>query len=384
MRVTYIERSPGTWRLRIERGRDVEGKRLFSYETVRGTKDDAARRRFELLQADEEGTFAKPDKLRLGAYFERWVAQQLALQKITRNSAENYQLMFRTYAAQALGGVALQKVTVGQIQGLYTNLLTQPRASGRKLSVSSVLHLHRILATLFRAARRMKLLKVNPMDEVEPPRKPKPKPKALDGAGVAAVLNALAGTWREPIAFVGFMTGLRRGELLGLRWQDIDLAGARLHVRGQIVQYADGSLEWRAPKTENAVRSISIAPELVDMLRRLRVGAAERRMRAGLGGGLDDAYVFTLDGTNPIRPDVVSHGFNKVCDELGLPGFTFHGMRHTHLTELLRRVGKAGAKAVSERAGHADISTTLSIYQRVFESDDRELAELSRGLIGKR
>src|ERR1051326_3597517 len=373
MCVRYFERSPGTWRLRIERGRDAEGRRLFSYETVEGTADDAPRRRFELLQAHDEGTFAAPDRVTVAAFFERWVAQQLALREIGRSSAENYHLMFRCYVRDALGGVKLQKVAAGQIQGLYTELLTKQRTTGRVLSVSSVLHVHRILAAMFRAARKARLIKVNPMDEVTPPRKPKVRPKAIDAAGVATVLDALKGTWRYPIPFLDFVTGLRRGELLGLRWKDVDLAGARLHVQGQIVQYADGSLEWRAPKTESGVRVVSLPAEAVDMLRQLRRDAAEARMRGGLGGGLDDAPVFTLDGANPIRPDVVSHGFNKACRALGL-ATTFHGMGPPHATDLLQKVGKAGAKAVSQRLGDADTTTTLAGYQRVLEGDARGLA----------
>jgi integrase len=271
------------------------------------------------------------------------------------------------------------------IQGLYTRLLTEPRREGRSpLSLSSVAHLHRLLASAFKAARKVKLIKVNPMEEVQPPRPVKAMPKALDEAGVTKVLNALKGDWREPIAVAALVTGLRRGEVLGLRWKDVELDTARIHIRGQLVEYKDGTLAWVPPKTEKGLRSISIGCELVALLRRIRIEAAEWRMRAGLGGGLEDAYVFTRDGVSPIRPDGFSKSFNQLCDAIGLPDFTFHGARHTHATELLKKVGKAGAKAVSQRLGHSDITTTLGIYQRVFEGDDRELADLASGILGGR
>jgi integrase len=385
MHVTYIERSPGTWRVRIERGRDANGKRLFSWETVRGTKDDAARRRFEIMQAHEEGTFAAPDKLTLGKFLSRWVAQQLALQAIRRSTAENYETMFNAYVAPTLGSTRLQRVTGGDIQALYTRLLTEPRRERRPpLSLSSVAHLHRLLASAFKAARRAKLIKVNPMEEINPPRAVRAVPKALDEAGVRTLLDALKGDWRAPIVVAALVTGLRRGELLGLRWKDAELDASRLHVRGQLVEYKDGTLEWATPKTAKGLRAIAIGGELVAMLRRMRIEAGERRMLAGLGGGLDDAYVFTRDGVNPIRPDGFTKGFGELCDKIGLPQFTFHGTRHTHATELLRKVGKVGAKAVSQRLGHADITTTLGIYQRVFEDDDRELADLASGILGGR
>jgi integrase len=131
------------------------------------------------------------------------------------------------------------------------------------------------------------------------------------------------------------------------------------------------------------LRTVSVSSEIVDMLRRLRIEAGRARMALGLGGRLEDAYVLTReDGESPLRPDNISDAFRYHVRKNGLPErFTFHGTRHTHLTVLLRKVGQAGAKAVSERAGHADITTTLRVYQSVFESDDRNLADLSAGII---
>jgi integrase len=116
------------------------------------------------------------------------------------------------------------------------------------------------------------------------------------------------------------------------------------------------------------------------MLRNLRIEAGTARMAAGLGGKLDGVYVFTGFDGGPVKPGTLGIAFRRHCDGLGLTDFTFHGTRHTHITTLLARVGKAGAKAVSQRAGHADLSTTLEVYQTVFEEDDRALADLSGGL----
>jgi integrase len=196
-------------------------------------------------------------------------------------------------------------------------------------------------------------------------------------------LSSIAGKWFEPIVVLALSSGLRRGEVLGLRWGDVDLDAGRIFVRGQLIEYQDHSVEYVTPKTESGVRTITLPAQTVELLRQLRKDAAALRLRLGLGGGLDDAYMFTRDGANPIRPRKLSTDFDGHCDTLGLPHVTFHALRHTHLTELLKRVGKEGAKAVSKRAGHADVTTTLSVYQTVFEGDDAHLAELSAGLLGK-
>jgi integrase len=364
------------WRLRIETGKDAEGRRQFSYETVRGDEEAAQRRRFELLHAHEQGSWTRPDKLLLGAFLERWIAERQALGVIGRSSAENYAAVLRATVCSALGGVRLQKVTGAQIQALYAKLLTRERP----LSTATVHHIHRVLVSAFKSARKARLIVVNPMEEVEAPRLGKSKPKALDNAAVERLLTAVAGSWMEPLVWVGLGAGLRRGEICGLRWRDVDLEGRRLHVRGQLVRYHDNSLEWHAPKTEAGVRSLSLPAELVDLFRGLRRSAAEHRLRVGLGA-LDDAYVFTRDGDRPVCPNSLTQGFTALCRGLGLDGFTFHGTRHAHITALLKRVGREGAKAVSQRAGHANITVTLDVYQKVFDGDDRELGDLSSGLL---
>lgn len=387
MQVTYLERNPGVWRLRIETGRSAPtadhpaGERQFSYETVKGVEDDARRRRFEILRAHEEGSFAKPDKMTVAGLlgrpvdkpkdFGHWVAQRVALGQISRSSAENYQIMLDAHVIPKLGATRLQKLTAADIQGVYTAMLKagQSRATVRQL--------HRIVRCAFKAARKTRLIVVDPMDEVEAPRVAKSQPKAIGADDMAKIVEACEGDWKYPIAVVAFGGGFRRGEVLGLRRRDVDLAGARIHVRGQLVEYHDGSNEWMPPKTEAGVRTVAISAELVDLLRGVLRAGLEARMRGGVGGdGLDDAPVFTEDGVAWIRPARLTRGFSKLCDAIGLPAFTFHGTRHTHATMLLQRVGKSGAKAVSQRLGHSDIAVTLRVYQTVLADDDRELSDI--------
>jgi integrase len=379
MKVTYIERSSGTWRLRIENGVTPDGRRLPKYQTLRGTLDDVRRRRFAILAEHEQGTFAVPDKVTFGAFFTQWIETRLALKKITRSPAENYDKMLRYYL-QAIAGKRLQRITAQDVQTIYTCM-----ARRGDLSPNTLHHVHAIAGAAFRAARRAKIIKVNVMEEIEAPQKQRAKPRSLTEVQAAKLLASLEGSWIEPVVALTFATGLRRGEVLGLRWFDVDLDGARLNVRGQVVQYRDASVAWVPTKTDAGERSISLAADAVNMLRNLRVACGELRMRLGPGGKLDDAYVFSRDGgATPYRPAHLGTAFKDHCEAQGLAGVTFHAVRHTHIPTLLQRVGKAGAKAVSRRAGHANLSTTLEVYQTVFEEDDRALADLSAGLFNRK
>jgi integrase len=392
MHVTYIKRSRGAWRLRIETksapiAEHPRGERLFSYETVRGVEGDARKRRTEILRAHKGGSFALPDNLTVAGFLGRpigepkalsyWVAQRLALGNICRSTAENYQAMLDSHVIPKLGATKLQKLTSHEVQGVYTAMLKDG------LHASTV-QLHRIVRCALKGARKTRLIVVDPMDEVEAPKPVKVTPKATDAAGMARILGACEGNWKWPIAVTAFGCGLRRGEVLGLRHKDVDLAAGKLYVRGQLVKYRDGSLEWKAPKTAAGARTVAISAELVSVLRDVIRPTLEARMRSGMGAaGLDDAPVFARDGAW-INPGALSQGFAALCDRIGLPAITFHGARHTHATMLLQRVGKSGAKAVSQRLGHSDIVVTLRVYQTVFEEDDRELADLMGTIAGKR
>jgi integrase len=326
MKVTYIERSPDTWRLRIETGVAPDGRRLFKYETLRGTIDDVRRRRFAILNEHEQGTFAEPSKVTFGGFLTQWIETRLALKKITRSTAENYSNVLNFYLG-TIAGKKLQRITAQDIQAIYTAM-----AARGDLSMTTLHHVHAIAGAAFRAARRSKIIKVNVMEEVEAPQRERVKPRSLTEAQAAKVLASLEGSWMEPVVALGFATGLRRGEVLGLRWGDVDLDGGRLHVRGQLVQYQDASVAWVPTKTDAGTRTISLPADAVNMLRNLRVAAGELRMKLGGGGKLDDGYVFSRDGgSTPYRPKHLGEAFGDHCEAAGLPGVTFHaGPPHAH------------------------------------------------------
>jgi hypothetical protein len=144
---TTVLWSPGKWRIRIETGVGPDGKRLFRYETVSGTEDDAQRRRFAILNDHDEGSFVSPDKVTFGRFFAHWLDTRLALKQISRSTKENYEKMFR-YFLQPLAGKRIQRITSQDIQQVYTAM-----ARRGDLSDSTISQVHKVLTVCFKAIR---------------------------------------------------------------------------------------------------------------------------------------------------------------------------------------------------------------------------------------
>jgi integrase len=373
MKITCLETRPDRWRLRIETVDGATGERKFAYETVQGDHEAAARRRFEILRKHDEGSFAQPSKLTVKKYLETWLDDRQTMGIVSRLTAENERAVIGKWIVPAFGAVKLQALTARQIQDLYKAMLKKGLAS------ITVRALHQnILRPALAEARTANLIGANPLDGVTAPQASRPAPRAFDPATVERLLRGLAGTWIEDISLFALGTGLRRGEACGLRWKDVDLAARVIHVRGELVQYSDSTLEWKEPKTEAGKRKVSLPAPVVELLSSIRGRATDLAAVRG------DAYVFT-DGADPIKPRALSSAFKHIARKCGVEGRgAFHRLRHTHITTLLQNVGREGAKAVSQRVGHANVMITLHVYQTVFENEDAGLADLAAGLFAAR
>jgi integrase len=245
----------------------------------------------------------------------------------------------------------LQKLDGSAIDRFY--------ASRREKGLASLTlhHIHSLLRQVLASAVKAKKLARSPIADIEtaPKAKRRDKIEVLDEAELAALLDHLKGHWLYMPSLLAASTGLRRGEVLGLRWRDVDLEKGTLQVT-QAVEVVGGKLGVKPPKTERSARTIKLPSPLVTELERHRKDQLEQRLKVGLGGRPD--LVFTSPLGNMLHPDSVSEAFvNKVAE---IKPITFHGLRHTHITLLLR--SGVPVHVVSARAGHAKPSITLDTY----------------------
>ncbi|GAC1402047.1 MAG: hypothetical protein NVSMB64_01150 [Candidatus Velthaea sp.] len=219
----------------------------------------------------------------------------------------------------------------------------------------------------------------NPVESVDSPRVDRREMRALDAAGISELLAGAAGTELElPIA-VAVGTGLRRGELLGLRWSDIDVDAGRLSVR-RSVETVNGITRTKPPKTARSARTISLPTFVVTVLRRCRAEQNERRLLLGLGRGTTEDPVFTRGDAAAWEPAAFSLAFARLVKRAKLRHVRFHDLRHSFGTMAL--ASGVDLKTVSNALGHSAISTTANVYLHAVESLERDAASRIDAMLG--
>ena len=230
------------------------------------------------------------------------------------------------------------------------------------LSAQTVHHYHRLLFEALRYAVRHDMLVRNVCEAVDPPRPEYGQRTITDAQGVKKVLEAVKDTIYHPIFYTAAHTGLRRSELLALRWQSVDLDFATLSVTETIHRLRTGEYVFNPPKSKRSKRNIALSPSLAILLREHK--AKQHSIMQHLGTHLKDTdLVFCqLDGS-PISPDMVTYTFGQVARRIGLSGLRFHDLRHAHASLMLQQ--GVSVKLISERLGHSGVGITLDTYSHV-------------------
>lgn len=307
------------------------------------------------LQAEVvDGTYVERSRLTLGEYLEEWLA---ACRNIRPNTARDYGVSIRKHINPRLGKVRLQAVDRLQIRGLYRKL-----AEGG-LSEKTVHNVHICLHKALQDALSDGLLRRNPAERAHGTPKDRPEMKTWSPDELAAFL-AFTSQDRELVLYhLAAATGMRRGELLGLRWRDVDLDGARLVVRQQFTRQGSG-LGFGPPKSKKSVRTIDLDDETVALLREQQERQRFDRHASGSSYRTDLDLVFCRPGGSPEDPNVIGRRFERRVRALRtVPAIALHGLRHTHATLLLE--AGVDVKTVSERLGHDSAQTTLELYGHV-------------------
>ncbi len=315
----------------------------------------------EVAEALGEGPEEGSD-LTVEAYLTEWLSHVGG--RVRPSTHRGYAGLIRLYALPALGEVPLSSLRPLHLQRLYASEL------GRGRSAGTVLNLHLVMTQALNQAVRWGLLVVNPSSGAQPPRPRRAEPALVDQVIARRILDAVKGRSVEVPAAIALATGMRRGEILGLRWQDVSSGFDLAQVRRTIL-VAQGTLVVAEPKTKRSRRAVALPSFLGPYLSRHKDDQARRRDDLGDRWREHDLVIDRGDG-GLLHPDTLSSAWRRFLLKEGMPHVRFHDLRHAHASLMLLQ--GVHPKVVSERLGHASVGITLDIYSHVLPSMQWEAA----------
>jgi integrase len=366
MKGSIRRRAAGIWQVRIEVGTDpVSGRRLRRSVHVYGTLKDAERERTALLHSLQAGTYVDPARETVAEFFERWL-RDYAQASVGRRTYERYEEIVRLHVIPTLGRLRLSDLRPAHI------LTAEREWREGGLSASTVLKHHRLVREALQHAVRWQLMVVNPADAVTAPRPERREMLVLDRDQAAALLECAAGNEFEVALLTALYTGLRVGELLGLRWRDLDLLNGQLRVQQAVQPVKGGGVAYGPPKTHRSRRAVSLPSPVSEALQRQRAAQTKSRLAIGPDWQEND-LVFTDAFGRPMSRTRLRLAFRRLLAEAGLPTLRLHDLRHTMATLMLAQ--GEHPKIVSERLGHATVGITLDTYSHVLPGLQAAAAE---------
>lgn len=364
---SITKRGPSTFRIRIEGGR-VGGKRQFAYETFHGTKAEAKVRAAELVSLD--GGIARVGRsMTLRDYGEQWLEERTALGQVKDQTAQQYEVTLRRHIYPELGDVELPAITSARIKSLLVTL-------AKELAPATLRSTRGRLSSLLSAAVADGHIKVNPALGIKTAKVAMSAGRILDDTQRRRLLDYVRDHKHGLLIRFALATGLRRGEIAGLAWRNVDLAAGAVKVEETFVTVRNKH-RLGVPKTDAGRRRVGLPPSIVEELKAAR--ATAEKLAEWRGRDVDDLRVFHSSLGAAWTPAGLTEAVRRVMAAAGLAGYHLHDLRHAHISGLLR--DRQNLKAVSVRAGHADPRITLSIYSHVLPQDDAQLTTSAANLL---
>ena len=368
--------------VRVHRGRDSEGRELRPYTTTFTVKptwsEKSARKKAEAFAANFEKECKSGLRTDSRQKFREYCDYAIEL-KVERglkhSTATRYkELTNRIYPS--IGHIKLTDIRADHLNKLYSDLSKDGVSKrGGKLSTKTILEHHRLIHTVLEMAVKEGLIPFNPADRVTLPKVTKKEIECFQPEEVKAIRDALESEplkWKM-LTHMLLITGARRGEILGLKWDKVDFENSRIFIDNNILYTPDRGIYEDAPKTKQSVRFVSLPAETMQLLREYREWQLTEIFRFGSYYSRNN-FVFSQDNGSPMHPDSVTDWLNKFSKRHDLPHVNPHKFRHTMASMLY--FNGMDSVSISKRLGHAQVSTTANLYAHQIEEADRKNADI--------
>ena len=360
------KRKDGRWEGRYTAGHDPESGKAIYKNVLGRTQAEVKEKLKAAIKETQSLDFTKAGKYTVGEWMEVWFEDYAKLE-VRPSSHQTYRGYIDNHINPNIGDIPLEKLTALDLQKFYKKLLTKGRvdrleAKGQPkgLSAKTVRNIHQILSSALKLAQEQRIILANPAEGCALPKVEHREMKTLPVEQLQSFLREARESGVFELYYLELATGLRRGELLGLKWEDIDLERGDLRVRRQISRI-NGEVVEAPLKTKNAYRTLPLAEDTVSVL-------LEQKKKVG-----SSPWVFPSPNGGPISPDSVLHMLHRVLKRAGLPKVRFHDLRHTFATLALQN--GVDIKTVSGMLGHFSAGFTLDTYAHVTSAAQRQAAQ---------
>ncbi len=397
---SITKRKDGRWQGYVTVGYDVETEKPKKKYFYGRTRKEVAERVNEALGKVSAGSFKIPSRMTAAEWLNTWLNDYMK-PSLRPTTWESYRTQVDKHILPAIGHLQLAQMQTSHLQRLYNEKLESGRADGKKkcevcgkltgrknvtackncggklqtigLSPRSVKYIHIVIHGALEQAKKEGMITINVADAAKLPKEEKKDIKVLDVAGISIFLAHAKETRLYPLYYVGLSTGLRRGELLGLRWQDIDFNNKQLSVNQGLVR-TKGGLVFQEPKTKLSKRTITLSGDVIQELTLHKENQEAQKREAGEAYNEVLDLVFCNELGGPICPRNLTRCFERLLKKAGLEGaVSFHGMRHTFATLSLQE--GVDIRTTQENLGHHSAAFTLDTYSSVTAKMKKEATD---------
>ncbi|MGO4887994.1 tyrosine-type recombinase/integrase [Anaerobacillus sp. MEB173] len=360
----YFRKRGEKWSFTVDLGRDNQGKR--KQKTVSGfkTKKEAQIACNELINQLNKGEYLEPNEMTLEEFIMEYMQSQ-GKQILRPKTFETHMFIIDKHIIPELGKVKIDNLSPAMVQKFYNKKINEEH-----YSADYVRTMHSILRTAFNKAVKWQYIKKNVFQLVDPPRLESKEIKTWSLEEATKFLHSVEKQRFYIVYLLAVYTGMRQGEILGLRWDHCDLKNGTVSVRQTLSRTSKGLL-FEEPKTKSSKRLISIPNHVIDALKKHRVEQNKQKLIAGIGYE-DHDLVACIETGKPINSRNLIRHFKRMIKESGVPDIRFHDLRHSHATIMLQ-LGEH-PKVVSERLGHSKITVTLDLYSHVIPNMQKDAA----------
>ncbi len=361
------------YQITIDGGRDeLTGDRIRVFKNVKGSKREAKSLMHRMITEMEQGKLTQKTNKKVGEWMDEWIDNYLP--NIEETTRVGYKTKVRCYIKPAIGDILLRSLKTEHVQRLINDM------KDRGLSPKNIRDTFNNINAAMKKAVKVRLIPYNPCEAVELPKLKKFRADVYPPEMIQQLLYTAEGTDMYLPVFLLAMVGLRRGELLALRWSDIDFKNNILKVRRNMVNGENGCI-IKAPKSEAGVRDIHLGNDVMDVLRKERIKYMDDVFNYGEGFQNLNLVIRQKDGS-PYKPDSMTQKWAKFLKAHNLPRIRLHDLRHSNATALIQ--AGVNPRVVQQRLGHSDVNVTLNTYTHVLPEMDMEAAEKLDEVILKR